>query len=76
MFNNYSEYKSSAEELMNINKEKFTMDAMSSKLYKMIEERIPKPVSLKLPSLKLGGDNKSTKVKLPDLSNTLTEGVK
>ena len=76
MFNNYSEYKSSAEELMNINKEKFTMDAMSSKLYKMIEERIPKPVSLKLPALKLGGDNKSTKVKLPDLSNTLTEGVK
>ena len=76
MFNNYDEYKLKAKELMDINKEKFTMDKMSNILSEMIEESIPKPVSLKLPTLKLGGDNKSSKVKLPDLSNTLTEGVK
>tara|TARA_A100001515_G_scaffold6435_1_gene5436 strand:- start:937 stop:2289 length:1353 start_codon:yes stop_codon:yes gene_type:complete len=75
MFNDYEVYKSKANELMNENKKKFTLDKMSEALATIIEETVPKPVSLKLPKLKLGTENKSSKIKLPNLSDTLTEGV-
>ena len=75
MFNDYEVYKSKANELMNKNKKKFTLDKMSEALATIIEETVPKPVSLKLPKLKLGTENKSSKIKLPNLSDTLTEGV-
>ena len=54
MFNDYEVYKSKANELMNENKKKFTLDKMSEALATIIEETVPKPVSLKLPKLKLG----------------------
>ncbi len=70
VFTNYDLYKSKAEELMEINRDKFNFSKMSESLYKMIDEIAPKKVSLKLPKLKLN-KNKSEKIKLPDLSETL-----
>ena len=43
---------------------------MSEKFYKILDTHTPKPVSLKLPKLKLDKPD-TKKIELPDLSQTL-----
>ena len=71
MFNNYETHKKNAEELMELNREKFSLTNMTSDLHKLIDAKVPKPVSLSLPKLKMDKVS-TTKIKLPDLSETLT----
>ena len=72
-FLNYELTKRSAKELMEINRNKFTLKKMEELLNKMVDDHISgsltsaKQVSLNLPKLKKVSDKNSTKPKLPKL---------
>ena len=68
-FTNYEETKRKAKNLMNENKEKFTLNEMTKKLDKIMEsymKNIPEQVGLNLPKLKKKNEE-APKVKLPKL---------
>tara|TARA_B100001094_G_scaffold32216_1_gene26721 strand:- start:9993 stop:11339 length:1347 start_codon:yes stop_codon:yes gene_type:complete len=71
MFKYNKDYKEKANQLMEINREKFSLNKMAPELYKMIDENAPKPVSLSLPKLKMDKVS-TTEIKLPELSQTIT----
>ena len=78
-FENQSDISSKGKHLMNINKEKFTLNKMTEKLDDIMERHskdIPQQVGLQLPKLKKVGENKSEqpKIKLPKLKK-VTEGA-
>ena len=53
-----------------VNKSKFSLDAMTKKLGKILDQYVPafsEEVELKLPKLKKVGSSKSPKIKLPKL---------
>ena len=71
MFNNYESYKTKAEKLMKKNIEKFSIKNMDVLFGEILDNHVPKPVSISLPKLKM--DKPSTsKIKLPNLSETLS----
>ena len=71
VFENYEEVKRKAKNVKNINREKFTLNEMTKKLKNVLDKYIKKTssqaVGLKLPKLKLVGDKKENKIKLPKL---------
>ena len=70
VFKNHFDVRRDAKSLMNINKEKFTLDKMSEKLDEIITpyiDKVPTQVGLKLPKLKKIGNSESPKIKLPKL---------
>ena len=72
-FLNIEEFQSKAKNLLNINKEKFTLDKMTEKLDEIIQKYVkdaPQQVGLKLPKLKKADDNK---LKLPRLKKVTEE---
>ena len=59
-----SEFKSKAKELMEINREKFTLNKMTDKLDKIItpyNEKVPSQVGLQLPKLKKVSNSEAPK---------------
>ena len=77
-FQNYSDVKNKAINLMKINRDKFTLDKMTEKLDRIITpfiNKIPTQVGLNLPKLKKVGDSNPPKIKLPKLKK-ITKGVK
>ena len=69
-FKNHFDVKRNAISLMNINKEKFTLDKMTEKLDKIITphiDKVPSQVKLNLPKLKKVGGSEAPKIKLPKL---------
>lgn len=70
VFKNNFDVKKNAKSLMNINREKFTLDKMSKKLDKIITpyiDKVPSQVKLNLPKLKKVGNSELPKIKLPKL---------
>ena len=73
---NYNEAKSNAKELMNTNKDKFTLGKMTEKLDEIMEQYlkdVPQQVGLNLPKLKKK-NKEAPKVKLPKLKK-MTEAT-
>ena len=69
VFKNKFDVKVAAKKLMNINREKFSLNNMTEKLDKIITpyiEKVPSQVGLKLPKLKKVNDS-NPKIKLPKL---------
>jgi len=78
-FDNFEEIKSKSKKLMEINREKFTLNKMTEKLDEIMENHmkdVPQTVGLQLPKLKKVNESKSEppKIKLPKLKK-VTEGV-
>ena len=70
VFLNYRNYTLNAKKLAIINKAKFSLDSMTKKLGKILDEYVPefpKEVELKLPKLKKVTTTKAPKIKLPKL---------
>jgi septum formation topological specificity factor MinE len=71
IYKNYKNYTLKAKKLTLVNKSKFTLDAMTKELEKIIDKYIPEfpeEVKLKLPKLKKVGDKTELpKIKLPKL---------
>ena len=70
VFKNKFDVERDAKSLMNINREKFTLDKMSEKLDEIITpyiDKVPTQVGLKLPKLKKVNNSESPKIKLPKL---------
>ena len=70
VFLNYRNYTLNAKKLAIINKAKFSLDSMTKKLGKILDEYVPefpKEVELKLPKLKKVTTTKTPKIKLPKL---------
>ena len=72
IYKNYKNYTLKAKKLAIINKSKFSLDAMTVELGKILDKYVsdfPQQVSLKLPKLKKVGSDTSepTKIKLPKL---------
>jgi len=79
MFEDNKTFKKKAKELMDINRNKFTLNKMSDKFNSIIQKYLdnsPAQVSLNLPKLKKVSDSKSEspKIKLPKLKK-LTEAT-
>ena len=78
-FENYEEVKSKGNQLMEINRNKFTLKKMTEKLDEIIEKYIqglPQQVNLKLPQLKKVDDkSEPPKINLPKLKKVTKEGV-
>ena len=77
MFENYNVCKEKANELMKINRNKFTLKLMIDKLDEIMEKHlkgVPQQVGLQLPKLKKVDKSKPTSIKLPKLKK-LTETV-
>ena len=69
-FKNIFDIKVKAKSLMNINREKFSLEKMSEKLDEIVTpyvKNLPSQVKLNLPKLKKIDDKKSPKIKLPKL---------
>ena len=69
-FENNFDIQRNAKSLMNINREKFSLDKMAEKLDKIILDKMannPSQVQLKLPKLKKAGNSELPKIKLPKL---------
>jgi glycosyltransferase involved in cell wall biosynthesis len=69
-FKNHFDVKRDANSLMNINREKFTLDKMAEKLDEIVTpyvDKVPTQVGLNLPKLKKVGNSNSPKIKLPKL---------
>ena len=70
VYKNYRKYSLNAKKLGTINKSKFSLNAMTRQLDKILNQYVPefpKEVKLNLPKLKkVGGDN-LPKIKLPKL---------
>ena len=70
VFSSYKKYTLNAKKLAMVNKSKFSLDAMTKKLGKILDQYVPafsEEVELKLPKLKKVGSSKSPKIKLPKL---------
>ena len=70
VYDNYKKYTLNANKLSKINKSKFSLDAMTKKLGKILDEYVPefpKEVELKLPKLKKVDSTEQPKIKLPKL---------
>ena len=77
VFKNYFDVKRGAKSLMNINRQKFSLNKMAEKLDEIITphlDKIPTQVGIKLPKLKKIDDSKPPKMKLPKLKK-LTEDI-
>ena len=75
-FENYDDVKQKAINLMNINRDKFTLDKMEEKLNEIVTpyiDKVPTQVGLKLPKLKKVGVPKTPKIKLPKLKKVTDE---
>ena len=75
-FKNKYDIKRAAKSLMNINRNKFTLEKMSEKLDKIVTpfiNQIPTEVGLNLPKLKKVNDGAPPKIKLPKLKKTTEE---
>jgi hypothetical protein len=67
---NYKKYTLSAKKLGIVNKGKFSLDTMTKKFGKILDDNVPefpKEVELNLPKLKKTNENKAPKIKLPKL---------
>ena len=72
-FENYDDVKRKALNLMKTNRDKFTLNKMTEKLYKIITpylDKVPTQVGIKLPKLKKSNKSKLPKIKLPKLKKT------
>ena len=70
VYKNYKHYTLSAKKLGVVNKSKFSLDAMTKKLGKILDQYVPefpKQVKLELPKLKKTGSKEPQKLKLPKL---------
>ena len=70
MFSSYKKYTLNAKKLGIINKSKFSLDAMTRELGKILDKYVPefpKEVKLELPKLKKVGSAELPKIKLPKL---------
>ena len=70
MYNNYKKYTLSAKKLAAVNRSKFSLDAMTTELGKILDRHVPefpKEVKLNLPKLKKVGSSEAPKIKLPKL---------
>jgi len=70
MFSSYKKYTLNAKKLGMVNKSKFSLDAMTRELGKILDKYVPefpKEVELKLPKLKKVGDAAPSKITLPKL---------
>lgn len=70
VFKNYKKFKIPAKKLAMGNKSKFSLDAMTRELGKILDKYVPefpKEVALKLPKLKKVGDTQPQKISLPKL---------
>ena len=79
-FENEYEIKNKAKSLMNINRDKFTLNKMSKVLNDVVDKyikNIPTQVNLNLPKLKKVNETKSepSKIKLPKLKKVTSEGA-
>ena len=70
VFSSYKKYTLNAKKLGMVNKSKFSLDAMTRELGKILDKYVPefpKEVELKLPKLKKVGDTVPSKITLPKL---------
>jgi glycosyltransferase involved in cell wall biosynthesis len=70
VYDNYKKYTLNANKLSKINKSKFSLQAMTKELGKMLDKYVPEfpeEVELKLPKLKKVGSTQQPKIKLPKL---------
>ena len=70
VYDNYKKYTLNADKLSKINKSKFSLQAMTKELGKILDKYVPefpKEVELKLPKLKKVGSTDQPKIKLPKL---------
>ena len=77
-FQNYDEVKEKAINLMNINRDKFTLDKMTEKLDEIVTphiDKVPQQVGLKLPKLKKVSGSETPKLKLPKLKKVTNEAT-
>ena len=67
---NYKKYTLNAKKLARVNKSKFSLDAMTKELGKILDKYVPEfpeEVELKLPKLKKVGSPVENEIKLPKL---------
>jgi TRAP-type uncharacterized transport system substrate-binding protein len=79
-FENHQQMKSNSKQLMDINREKFTLNKMTEELDKIMEKYMkdtPQQVGLQLPKLKKVSENKSKppKIELPKLKKVTSEAT-
>ena len=70
VYKSYKKYILNAKKLAIVNKSKFSLDAMTKKLGKILDQYVPEfseEVKLNLPKLKKVGSSKTPKIKLPKL---------
>jgi hypothetical protein len=70
LYKNYRKYTLGAKKLATYNKAKFSLDAMTRQLGKILDKYVPefpKEVKLQLPKLKKVGSTETPKIKLPKL---------
>ena len=70
VYKNYKKFKLPAKKLAMGNRSKFSLDAMTSELGKILDKYVPefpKEVALTLPKLKKVGDTQPQKISLPKL---------
>ena len=70
VYKGYRKYKLGAKKLATYNKVKFSLDGMTKKLGKILDEYVPefpKEIKLNLPKLKKTDSNEKPKIKLPKL---------
>jgi len=70
VYKNYRKYTLNAKKLGVVNRSKFSLDAMTQKLGKILDKYVPefpKEVQLNLPKLKKVGSSETPKIKLPKL---------
>ena len=75
-FENYDEVKEKALNLMNINRDKFTLIKMADKLDEIVKsyiDKVPTQVGLNLPKLKKVGSVEPPKINLPKLKKVTSE---
>jgi len=70
VYRSYKKYTANAKRLANQNSKKFSLDAMTVELGKILDKYVsdfPQQVSLQLPKLKKVGESETPKIKLPKL---------
>ena len=76
VFKNNNDVQSRANNLMKLNRDKFTLNKMIEKLDEIVTEKtsnMSTQVGIQLPKLKKIGDTKTPKIKLPKLKKATTE---
>ena len=70
VYKSYKKYTLNAKKLAMVNKSKFSLDAMTKKLGKILDQYVPEfseEVKLNLPKLKKVSSSEQPKIKLPKL---------